>query len=395
MPVMQEEGAPDAPAQWGSLPREVLALVFLSLPLKDRQAPLTRCCRQWRPDSHPACAARPAATPAPCGGWRRRLWRLLPGALASHQCRNTPPARMRCAQPCGWLCRCCAVGAVCTWWREVLLEGALLNDLNLSRLPLFSQVLHFWAGGALCAATAACCRGGFNACTARPPMPHASLLPPAASERQHACLPARLPADSPPCSVHARCETFTSSAPPSPPGCCAAAAPLSAQGPASVLRCAVWRREYAVHAEPELTACMPQQHCSASPCPAPQAAVAVCRALGGRQPGGGAAPGGGRCGGPFVPLGQEECCCVHCLYFSCYCCYYCHRLLIPPAGPYAVPAALPACACRGGGTAAGGSKTSWHRGGAHHLRLPLWLLQPAGAAARLLGPQQPSAACHG
>ena len=36
--------------------------------------------------------------------------------------------------------RCQVVGAVCTWWREVLLEGVLLNDLNLSRLPLFCQV---------------------------------------------------------------------------------------------------------------------------------------------------------------------------------------------------------------------------------------------------------------
>ena len=34
--IMHEEGATEA--QWGSLPREPLALVFLSLPLKDRQA---------------------------------------------------------------------------------------------------------------------------------------------------------------------------------------------------------------------------------------------------------------------------------------------------------------------------------------------------------------------
>ena len=89
------------------------------------------------------------------------LWRVAAAPVAG-RCLEPSPAtgseiyhqREICAQP-AWLCRCCAVGAVCTWWREVLLEGALLNDLNLSRLPLFSQVLHFWAGGALCAATAA------------------------------------------------------------------------------------------------------------------------------------------------------------------------------------------------------------------------------------------------
>jgi hypothetical protein len=120
MPVMQEEGAPEASAQWGSLPREVLALVFLSLPLKDRQAPLPRRCRQWRPDSHPACAASPAATPAPCGGWRRRLWPAAAWSLRQPPVQKyttsakfvpNPPG---CAGAVLWG-RCARGGGRCCW----------------------------------------------------------------------------------------------------------------------------------------------------------------------------------------------------------------------------------------------------------------------------------------
>ena len=63
-----------------------------------------------------------------------------------------------------WLCRCCAVGGVCTWWREVVLLNDL-NDLNLSRLPLFCQVLLFgWCGSVCCRC---CCDCGDSGGTDR------------------------------------------------------------------------------------------------------------------------------------------------------------------------------------------------------------------------------------
>ena len=158
------------------------------------------------------------------------------------------------------------------------------------------------------------------------------------------------------------------------------------------------------------TACK-QQSTPALPCPALQAAVPVCRALGGRQPGGGAAPGGGRCvRGAFCAASQAGGLPVMLLVLL-------EHLLLPalllfglppPARPPARCAcsactacllclpALPVCLpCRGGGPPAGGAEAGWHRGGAHHLRLPVGLPPPAGAAARLLGAQQQPAARHG
>lgn len=36
------------------------------------------------------------------------------------------------------LCRAFTVAAVCTWWRQVALEGELVPELNLCRAPLFA-----------------------------------------------------------------------------------------------------------------------------------------------------------------------------------------------------------------------------------------------------------------
>lgn len=106
------------------------------------------------------------------------------------------------------------MGAVCAWWRTVLLDasGSLLLDLNLNRLPLFAQVSPPRQASRQASTACAC---------------WLALTCAAYCRRQASGLAAALgptPSAWPcACSAPAPCPTSASREPPSSPGCCAAA----------------------------------------------------------------------------------------------------------------------------------------------------------------------------